>query len=97
MAPDRDGMLVRACRAAGFEPRIVIVTRDPLAARGIGAAGLAVSLTPRLLARLELPGIVTLPLGREAPRRALYAVLPPAGAHPLAAALVDELTAAARA
>ena len=93
MAPERDGLLARACRAAGFEPRIVIVTRDPLAARAIGAAGLAVSLTPRLLARLELPGIVTLPL-REAPRRTLYAVLPPAGAHPLAAALVDELRAA---
>jgi DNA-binding transcriptional LysR family regulator len=97
MAPERDGLLVRACREAGFEPRIVIVTRDPLAARAIGAAGLAVSLTPRLLARLDLPGIVARPLTGAAPRRALYAVLPPAGAHPLAAALVDELRAAARA
>jgi DNA-binding transcriptional LysR family regulator len=96
MAPERDGLLVRACRAAGFDPRIVILTRDPLAARAIAAAGLAVSLTPRLLSRLDLPGIVTLPLGSTAPRRALYALLPPAGAHPLARALVDELTAAAR-
>src|SRR3954447_6011926 len=74
MAPERDGLLVRACRAAGFEPRIAIVTRDPLAARAIAAADLAVSLTPRLLATIPLPGIVTVALGDSAPRRALYAV-----------------------
>jgi DNA-binding transcriptional LysR family regulator len=91
MAPERDGLLVRACRAAGFEPRIVIVTRDPLAARAIAAAGLAVSLTPRLLARVPLPGIATPSLGRDAPRRALYALLPPAGARPRALAFVEEL------
>jgi DNA-binding transcriptional LysR family regulator len=96
MAPSRDGLLVRACRAAGFEPRVVIVTRDPLAARAIAAAGLAVSLTPRLLGRVSLPGIVTPALSAPAPRRALYALLPPAGAHPLAAGLVRELAAAAR-
>jgi DNA-binding transcriptional LysR family regulator len=95
MAPEREGMLVAACRAAGFEPRVVVVTRDPLAARAIGAADLAVSLTPRLLAQLDLPGIVTVPV-TGAPRRALYAVLPPAGAHPLAGALVQALRAAAR-
>jgi DNA-binding transcriptional LysR family regulator len=96
MAPERDGLLVRACRAAGFEPRIVIVTRDPLAARAIATAGLAVSLTPRLLARLPLPGIATPSLGADAPRRALFAMLPPAGAHPLAGALVEALRRAAR-
>ena len=96
MAPERDGMLVRACRAAGFEPRLVILTRDPLAARAIAAAGLAVSLTPHLLARLPLPGIATPSLGAGAPRRTLYALLPPAGAHPLAGDLVKRLTAAAR-
>ena len=96
MAPSRAGLLVRACRAAGFEPRVVIVTRDPLAARAIAAAGLAVSLTPRLLGRVSLPGIVTPALSAPAPRRALYALLPPAGAHPLAGGLVRELGAAAR-
>jgi DNA-binding transcriptional LysR family regulator len=95
MAPARDGLLVGACRAAGFEPRIAILTRDPLAARAIVAAGLAVSLTPRLTARVPLPGVVAIGLGRDAPRRALYALLPAAGAHPLAGALVRELRAAA--
>jgi DNA-binding transcriptional LysR family regulator len=96
MAPERDGLLVRACRAAGFEPRIVMVTRDPLAARAIAAAGLAVSLTPRLLARVPLPGIATPSLGADAPRRRLFALLPATGAHPLAGAFVAALRRAAR-
>src|SRR4051812_36040291 len=95
MAPERDGLLVRACRAAGFEPRIAILTRDPLAARAIAAAGLAVSLTPSLLARIPLPGIVTPSLGPTAPRRTLYALLPPAGAHPRVAEFVEGLRVAA--
>jgi DNA-binding transcriptional LysR family regulator len=94
MAPQSEGLFVDACRAAGFEPRVAILTRDPLAARAIAAAGLAVSLTPRLLASLELPGIVTRPLRGVAPRRSLYAIAPAQGAHPLAAALVDELAPA---
>jgi DNA-binding transcriptional LysR family regulator len=94
MAPEAEGLFVDACRAAGFEPRIAILTRDPLAARAIAAAGLAVSLTPRLLASLELPGIITRPLRGIAPRRALYAIAPAEGAHPLARELTDELAAA---
>ena len=92
MAPFDDAMLVGACRAAGFAPRIVIRTRDPLAARGLAAAGLAVALTPRLAARLPLPGVVTPALRAPAPRRSLYALVPAAGAHPLAGALVAALT-----
>jgi DNA-binding transcriptional LysR family regulator len=93
MAPESEGLLVDACREAGFEPRVAIITRDPLAARAIAAAGLAVSLTPRLLAGLELPGIVTRPLSGIAPRRRLYTIAPAHGAHPMARALVDELRA----
>jgi DNA-binding transcriptional LysR family regulator len=94
MAPESEGLFVDACRAAGFEPRVEILTRDPLAARAIAAAGLAVSLTPRLLAGLDLPGIVTRPLRGIGPRRALYAIAPAQGAHPLAGELVGELGAA---
>lgn len=95
MAPSPDGIVVNACRAAGFDPRLVMLTRDPLAARAIAAAGLAVSLTPRLLERVQLPGIALPALREPAPRRALYAVLPAEGAHPLTAALIRELAAAA--
>jgi DNA-binding transcriptional LysR family regulator len=94
MAPSTEGILVDACRAAGFEPRIVIHTRDPLAARAIAAAGLAVSLTPRLLARLSLPGVVTPELRDNAPHRTLYTIVPSAGAHPLTDPLLEALRAA---
>jgi DNA-binding transcriptional LysR family regulator len=90
MAPSPDGILITACRAAGFEPRIVIFSRDPLAARAFAAAGLAVSLTPELIGWLPMPGVV-MPAVRNGPRRSLYVILPPAGAHPLTGALVDEL------
>jgi DNA-binding transcriptional LysR family regulator len=94
MAPSTEGLLVDACRAAGFEPRIVIHTRDPLAARAIAAAGLAVSLTPRLLARIPLPGVVTPELHDHTPHRTLYALVPAAGAHPLAEPFVEALKTA---
>jgi DNA-binding transcriptional LysR family regulator len=94
MAPSTEGLLVDACRAAGFEPRIVIHTRDPLAARAIAAAGLAVSLTPRLLARIPLPGVVTPELDGHTPHRTLYTIVPNAGAHPLTEPLVDALKTA---
>jgi DNA-binding transcriptional LysR family regulator len=95
MAPSTDGLIVAGCRAAGFEPRLVFLTRDPLASRAIAAAGLAVSLTPQLLARVELPGIAMPPLKKDPPRRTLYALLPAAGAHPLADPLLQALLQAA--
>ena len=95
MAPSPDGLIVTGCRAAGFEPRLIILTRDPLASRAIAAAGLAVSLTPELLARVELPGIVMPPLKKDPPRRTLYALFPAAGAHPLADPLLEALLQAA--
>ena len=94
-APSRDGIVVNACRAAGFEPRLVILARDPLANRAITAAGLAVSLTPRLIARLGMEGIATPALSGDGPRRSLYALLPVTGSHPAAEALVEALGRAA--
>ena len=95
MAPSPDGLIVAGCRAAGFEPNVIILTRDPLSSRAIAAAGLAVSLTPQLLSRVELPGIVMPPLKKNPPRRTLYALTPAAGAHPLSGTLLDALAAAA--
>lgn len=80
----RGGLIERACLAAGFEPRIAYVTGDPLAINGLVAAGLTVTLISRMLAS-QLGGISTAALSGEPVRRAIYAVLPPAGAHPLAA------------
>ena len=94
-APSPDGLVYRACVAAGFEPRIDYVTRDPLAIRGLVAAGLAVTLTPRLLAA-QLDGVRTIRLTGEAPSRRLYALTPAVGARPQARAFVDALRAAAK-
>ena len=86
-----DGLIVRACREAGFEPRLAYVTDDPLATNGIVSAGLAVTLVSELLAG-SLPGVSTPELVGEPVRRSIYALLPPASPHPLA----DELLDAAR-
>ena len=85
-APSREHLVRRACVAAGFEPRIDYVTRDPLAIAGIIRAGLAVSLTPRLLAgRLE--GVRTIALTGDAPSRRVYALTPAVGGRERAAAV----------
>ena len=72
-APSRDHLVYRACVAAGFEPRIAFVTRDVLAARGLVASGLAVTMMPELLAS-GLPGIAMVPLDGPQPSRSLYAL-----------------------
>jgi DNA-binding transcriptional LysR family regulator len=94
-APSRGHLVHRACVAAGFEPRMAYVTRDPLAIRGLVAANLAVTLTPRLLAG-QLAGVRTLRLTGDAPSRRLYALTPTVGARPRAEWFVDALRAAAR-
>jgi DNA-binding transcriptional LysR family regulator len=93
-APTPDGIIVRACRDAGFEPRVAILASDALAIRAVVAAGLAVTLTPRLIAD-GLHGTHIAEVAGPAPRRALYALLPDAGAHPLARAFLEELQAGA--
>jgi DNA-binding transcriptional LysR family regulator len=89
-APSRDGLIHRACRAAGFEPRIAVLASDPLAIRAVVHAGLAVTLTPRLLAG-HLHGVHIVALQGEPPRRSVYALLPLAGARPLDHAVLDHL------
>jgi DNA-binding transcriptional LysR family regulator len=89
VAPSRTGLIARACREAGFTPAIRYVSRDPLANRGLVAAGLAVTISPAELAA-EFAGIAVEPV-RDAPRRAVYALLPASGATPLARAFVGAL------
>ena len=92
-APSPDQLVYRACVAAGFEPRIAYITRDPLAIRGLVAAGLAVTLVPRLLAG-QLPGMRTLRLSGDVPQRRLFALTPDNGARPAALAFVQALAKA---
>lgn len=91
IAPSRDGLIARACRQAGFEPNITIQTSDPLAIGAVVRAGLAVTLTPQLLAR-QLPGVRILAVRPGAPpRRTVYALLPDRGARALDFQLLEEL------
>jgi DNA-binding transcriptional LysR family regulator len=89
-APSRTHLVYRACVAAGFEPRIAYVTRDPLTAAALVGRGLAVTLMPQLIAG-GMPGIVAVPVEAPAPRRSLYALLPAAGARPAAEAFLAAL------
>jgi DNA-binding transcriptional LysR family regulator len=85
-----DGLIVRACRAAGFEPRIVSIMRDQLAIRALIARGLAVTLTPALLAE-AFHDVALRPIAGRVPTRDVYALLPPAGRHPLVSPMLDAL------
>jgi DNA-binding transcriptional LysR family regulator len=85
-----DGLIVRACRAAGFEPRLVSITRDQLAIRGLITRGLAVTLAPRLLAE-AFTGTALRPIAGKGPERDVYALLPPGGRHPLAQPMLTAL------
>jgi DNA-binding transcriptional LysR family regulator len=89
VAPSRAGLIARACKAAGFTPAIRYVSRDPLANRGLVAAGLAVTISPAELAA-EFTGIAVESL-RDAPTRSVYALLPASGAGALARAFVAAL------
>lgn len=93
-APSAEGIIVRACRAAGFEPRLAAITRDQLAIRALIERGLAVTLVPSLLAD-AFHDVVLRPLAGESPERDVYALLPPGGRHPLALPAFAALAAAA--
>jgi DNA-binding transcriptional LysR family regulator len=94
LAATRDGLIYQACIAAGFEPRIDYLTADPLASRGLVAAGLTVTITPKLLAP-DLRGIAT-PTLVNPPRRAVYALTPSSGRHPAAELFLAAVRAESR-
>jgi DNA-binding transcriptional LysR family regulator len=85
-----DGFLARACRDAGFEPRIVATTSEPLATRGLVARGLGIGWVPSLLID-DYSGIAIRPVKEAIPRRDIYALLPPGDRHPLAKHVLDAL------
>ena len=80
-AASTDGLIARACRAAGFEPRVVSITRDPIAIREFVARGTAVTLVPRSLAP-GLDGIAFAEI-EDGPERDVYVLTAPGGRHPL--------------
>lgn len=89
-----DGLIVRACRAAGFEPNLISITRDQLAIRALVMGGLAVTLVPELLLD-PFRGLALRPIADISIARDVYALLPPGGRHPLLAPTLDALDAVA--
>jgi DNA-binding transcriptional LysR family regulator len=89
-----DGLIVRACRAAGFEPNLISITRDQLAIRALVARGLAVTLVPELLAD-PFKDLALRPIAGTGPARGIYAMLPPGGRHPLVAPALEALNSIA--
>jgi DNA-binding transcriptional LysR family regulator len=90
-----DGVIVRACRAAGFEPNLVSITRDQLAIRALIMRGLAVTLAPELLAD-PFKDLALRPIADMTVARDVYALLPPGRRHPLLAPTLSSLDAVAR-
>jgi DNA-binding transcriptional LysR family regulator len=85
-----DGVIVRACRAAGFEPNLVSITHDQLAIRGLIIRGLAVTLAAELLAD-PFKDLALRPIAGMTVARDVYALLPPGRRHALVAPTLDAL------
>jgi DNA-binding transcriptional LysR family regulator len=91
-AASTNGLIVRACQAAGFTPNLVSITHDQLAIRALIGRGLAVTLAPQLLAD-AFKDLTLRPIAGASPARDVYALLPPGGRHPLVAPTLDALHA----
>jgi DNA-binding transcriptional LysR family regulator len=69
---DRSGcreILARACQDAGFEPRVAFESDETMAAQALVAAGVGVTLLPRLGLSTLHPGVVVRPLAKLLVRR----------------------------
>ena len=66
-------LILRACAAAGYEPRIAFETDDYTAMQGFVAAGVGVSLIAELGLTSVRDDIVVRDLGRDTPARQIYA------------------------
>jgi len=85
-------VVVTACRAAGFEPRVIARTNDFRVVLALVAAGRGVALVPGLAVDAPPAGVcLARPAGRRLSRRVFAAVRAGGGGHPGVAALVDAL------
>ncbi|MFI7211558.1 LysR family transcriptional regulator [Micromonospora maritima] len=87
-----------ACAAAGFSPDFVAKSEDYATAQGFVAAGLGISLIPRLGLGARHPGVAIRPVRRPEPVRAIYAAVREISLdQPALRALIDALIGAAKA
>jgi len=87
-----------ACASAGFQPRFVVDSEDYATAQGFVAAGLGVTLIPRLGLGGRHPGVAVRPVRSPRPTRAICAaVRDTALPQPALEGFVEALRTAARA
>jgi DNA-binding transcriptional LysR family regulator len=84
-------LFLRACHAAGFEPRIAFQNNDYPAILGFVAAGVGVALVPDMVARGVRDDVVVRELDPAAPVRPIFAVLPSGYRSPAATAMLEVL------
>jgi DNA-binding transcriptional LysR family regulator len=72
-------VLPRACRKAGFEPRIAFRTDDQMTVRGLVAAGLGIALAPWLTLTATPPELTIRPLDEPALTRQVMTATPAGG------------------
>jgi DNA-binding transcriptional LysR family regulator len=85
-------VVVTACRAAGFEPRIVAKSNDFRVVLALVAAGQGVAIVPGLAVDEPPAGVCLAPAaGARLARRVLAAVRAGAGGHPGVVALLGAL------
>jgi DNA-binding transcriptional LysR family regulator len=91
-----DAVVLAACAAAGFTPRIDHRTTDWVAVLALVGAGLGVGLVPRLAQAVPPRGVAVRPLAGPAPCRHLFAACRRGAEEaPAVAAVLDALVAAA--
>lgn len=95
VGPCRETIL-NACAAAGFTPKFVVQSEDYTTAQGFVAAGLGVSLIPRLGLGNRHPAVVVRKVRKPEPVREIYAAVRETSlAQPAMRGLLDALRHAA--
>lgn len=88
--PSAEGFLAESLREAGFEPRVVATTQDPVATHGLIARGLGVGWIPSLLAD-DHADIAVRRVDGNFRTRDVYALVPPGNRHPLVGEVIAAL------
>jgi molybdate transport repressor ModE-like protein len=90
--------ILRACHAAGFEPRITVdfPTDDYNATQGMVAAGAGVTLLPRLALAVPRDDLAVRPLAGAAPTREVVAAVRRGDQAPATLAMLEEVREAGR-
>jgi molybdate transport repressor ModE-like protein len=90
--------ILRACHAAGFEPRVTVdfPTDDYNATQGMVAAGAGVTLLPRLALAVPRDDLAVRPLAGAGPSREVVAAIRRGDQAPATLAMLDQVQGAAR-